>query len=351
MKETISTAISNLFPGYFALVMATGIISIAAFQLNMKPVAWVLLVINLIAYAVLSFFLIIRLITFFSRIKADISDHARGPGFFTVVAGTCVLGSQLIILAEYYQAAAVIWLISLVLWLLIMYTFFTAVTVSDDKPQLETGISGTWLLATVATQSISVLGTLLADYFAAYRETLLFFTLCMFLIGCMLYLLLITLIFYRFTFVRLTTVSLTPPYWINMGAVAITTLAGARLILAVPKWSFLGEISPFIKGFTLFFWAAGTWWIPLLFILGIWRHIRKHFPLAYDPLYWGMVFPLGMYTVCTLQLSQAIGFKPLMIIPRFFVFIAFAAWVATFVGLIHELVPWKTEAVTVVRNV
>ena len=333
----ISEAAANLFPGYFALVMATGIISIAAFQLSLKPVAWVLLVINVIAYVILWLLLLIRLIRFFPRVKADIMDHARGPGFFTVVAGTCVLGSELVIVLGKYRAAAILWIVGLLLWVLIMYTFLAAVTVQEDKPPLETGISGTWLLATVATQSISVLGTLLADYFKAYRESLLFLTLCMFLLGCMLYLMLITLIFYRFTFVKLTTVTLTPPYWINMGAVAITTLAGARLIIAAPSWELLAGMAPFLKGFTLFFWAAGTWWIPLLFILGVWRHIRKHFPLVYDPLYWGMVFPLGMYTVCTLQLSKAINFEPLMIIPRYFVFVALVAWLAVFVGLIHSL--------------
>ena len=31
---------------------------------------------------------------------------------------------------------------------------------------------------------------------------------------------------------------LTPPYWINMGALAITTLAGARLILSSKSWEF-----------------------------------------------------------------------------------------------------------------
>jgi len=346
----ISEAAANLFPGYFALVMATGIISIAAFQLSMKLVAWILLAINLIAYAILWLLLLIRLLRFFPRVKADITDHARGPGFFTVVAGTCVLGSELVIVLGQYRAAAILWIVGLLLWVLIMYTFLAAVTVQEDKPSLETGISGTWLLATVATQSISVLGTLLADYFKAYRESLLFFTLCMFLLGCMLYLLLITLIFYRFTFVRLTTVTLTPPYWINMGAVAITTLAGARLIIAAPSWELLSGMAPFLKGFTLFFWAAGTWWIPLLFILGVWRHIRKHFPLVYDPLYWGMVFPLGMYTVCTLQLSKAINFEPLIFIPRYFVFVAIVAWLAVFIGLIHSLLTRRTGPAPAIRN-
>ena len=344
MRARIATAAENLFPGYFALVMATGIISIAAFQLAMKPVAWALLAINVIAYLILSLLLLIRLIRFFPRVKSDIMDHARGPGFFTVVAGTCVLGSQLVIVAGENRGAAVLWLLGLLLWAVIMYTFFAAVTVREDKPPLEAGISGTWLLASVATQSISVLGTLLSDYFAANRNLMLFFTLCMFLLGCMLYLLLITLIFYRFTFVKLTAVTLTPPYWINMGAVAITTLAGARLIIAVPAWSFLEEISPFLKGFTLFFWAVGTWWIPLLFILGIWRHLRKQFPLTYDPLYWGMVFPLGMYTVCTLQLSRAIAFEPLLLIPRYFFFVALAAWLATMTGFVWTLLPGKAIA-------
>ncbi len=317
--------------------MATGIISTGASLLGMKWLAWTLLSTNLVAYAVLWFLLTVRLIRFFPRVKADLTDHTLGPGFFTVVAGTCVLGSQLLIVTERHREAMFLWFLGLLLWTLVMYTFLTAVTVREDKPQFEIGISGTWLLAAVATQSISVLGTMLADHFGSYREPLLFFTLCMFLLGCMLYLILITLIFYRFTFVNLTTVTLTPPYWINMGAVAITTLAGARLIIAAPTWSFLREMLPFLKGFTLFFWAVCTWWIPLLLILGIWRHLRKHFPLVYDPLYWGMVFPLGMYAVCTLQLSKALDLDFLMFIPRSFIFVALAAWFLTFIGLIHEL--------------
>jgi tellurite resistance protein TehA-like permease len=337
-RNLLARAAADLFPGYFALVMATGIISVACFLLGMKALSLALLVFDVIAYVVLGLLLLTRLLFFFSRVKTDIEDHVKGPGFFTVVAGTCVLGSALLIVLDEFLPALVLWFAGILLWIVIMYTFFTAVTVRESKPSIEAGLNGGWLLAVVATQSISVLGTLLATRFGDYREPVLFFTLCMFLLGCMLYLPLITLIFYRFTFGTVTMASLTPPYWINMGAVAITTLAGARLIIAAPAWPLLSEMVPFLKGFTLFFWAAATWWIPLLFALGFWRHVYNRFPLKYDPQYWGMVFPFGMYTVCTFQLANAIGFPRLLVIPRYFVYLALIGWIATLLGLMGTVV-------------
>jgi tellurite resistance protein TehA-like permease len=342
----LTSAIAELFPGYFALVMATGIVSVAAFLLDFKPIAQALLYVNIFSYIVLVLMLLARIVLFFPNFRTDITDHVRGPGFFTVSAGTCVLGSQLVIVAGNLDIAAGLWIAGILLWAVTMYTFFAAVTTRETKPTLEKGLSGTWLIAAVATQSISVLGTLLSRYFTGHQDVLLFFTLCMFLIGCMLYLLLITLIFYRFTFVDLTSDRLTPPYWINMGAVAITTLAGARLIIASGDFVLLGEILPFLKGFTLFFWSVGSWWIPLLFILGIWRHIYMRYPLRYDPQYWGLVFPLGMYTVCTFQLSKALAFEPLMIIPRIFIYLAFVGWIAAATGFVLMLIN-STRAKTI----
>ncbi|MCL4676412.1 MAG: hypothetical protein KJZ59_10420, partial [Pararhodobacter sp.] len=55
-------------------------------------------------------------------------------------------------------------------------------------------------------------------------------------------------------------------------------------------------------------------------------------PLRYDPLYWGAVFPLGMYAVSTHQMARAMDFEFLVLLPEVFVWISLFAWTVTFVA-------------------
>src|SRR5690606_7701077 len=153
----------------------------------------------------------------------------------------------------------------------------------------------------------------------------------------MLYIWMVALIFYRYTFFDFSPADLSPPYWINMGAMAISTLDGAHLIANAPDAPYIQSLLPFIKGFTIFYWATGTWWIPMLVLLGIWRHGFMRFPLRYDPLYWGAVFPLGMYTVASEEMARAMNLDFLQVIPHYFFYFAIAAWGVTLIGLLHTL--------------
>jgi tellurite resistance protein TehA-like permease len=338
----IDRAAAGLHPAYFALVMATGIVSLAASVQGFAAIARGLFWLNLVFFGALWALTFVRIVRHRARVIADLKDHNRSVGFFTAVPGACVLGSQALLIEGAAGFAWALWIAGAALWLLLTYTIFTTLTVKATKPALADGLNGGWLVSIVATQSVSVLAAQLAGTTRG-SDGLLFVALTMWLGGAMLYVWIISLIFYRYTFFPFKPSDLAPPYWINMGAMAISTLAGATLLLAGKESPLLRDLFPFIKGATLLFWATATWWIPMLVILGVWRHVIMKFPLRYDPLYWGAVFPLGMYSVATARMigaggqGGAIDLPFLSVVPPAFFYVAAGAWTLALIGLLHRL--------------
>jgi tellurite resistance protein TehA-like permease len=329
--------IKSLNPAYFALVMATGIVSLASRLWGMPSIAVGLFGLNIGLFFILWALTTLRLIRFPREVWSDLTDHKRGVGFFTTIAANCVLGTQCLLIAEWRTPSIALWSLGILLWCILTYTVFTSFTVKAVKPTLPEGLHGGWLVSVVAAQSIAVLGALLGPGFGSDQERVLFFALTMWLGGGMLYLWIISLIFYRYSFFPMSPADLSPPYWINMGAMAISTLAGATLLAAADNSPLLTQLLPFLKGLVLVCWATATWWIPMLIILGVWRHVYRRFRLTYDPLYWGAVFPLGMYAVCTFRLSQVMDLPFLMPVSQAFLYVALAAWLVTFSGLLYSL--------------
>jgi tellurite resistance protein TehA-like permease len=338
MFARLDAQLEGLSPSYFALVMATGIVSIGSDLLGLSVLGAALFVVNIGAYLGLWLLTVLRLVRYRGAFLEDLTDHRRGIGFLTIVAGTGVLGAQVILIGHSYVVATVLLAAAAVLWVLLTYTIFTALTIKRDKPSLAEGISGTWLLAVVATQSIAVLTALLAAHWGQpLRLHANFAALSMWLWGGMLYIWIISLIFYRYTFFRFSPGDLAPPYWINMGAMAISVLAGSLLVANSADAPFLHSLKPFLEGFTVFYWATGTWWIPIIAILAVWRYGYRRLPFEYDPQYWGAVFPLGMYAVATYKMAEALRLDFLDAIPWVFLCLALLAWLAAYVGLVRSL--------------
>jgi len=150
-RTAILDAVKNLHPAYFAMVMATGIVAIASQLTGLRSLAVGLSWLNIAVFVVLWTLTLARALLFPLDFFHDLIDHKRGPGFFTIVAGTSVLGRQQIIIFGHYTVATAMWFLALPLWAGFTYAIFTGFTVKEDKPSLAEGIHGGWLIAVVAT--------------------------------------------------------------------------------------------------------------------------------------------------------------------------------------------------------
>jgi tellurite resistance protein TehA-like permease len=328
--------LASIAPGGFAIVMATGIVSIAARLVGRDAIGWTLCIVNFALYPAMWLALFIRLASTPRAVLAALISHDRGPGYLTTVAATAVLGSQC---AVYGIAPGLLpWLLGLaaMLWAALLYAFLAGITLQAEKPAVRDGLNGSWLLVVVATESLAVLGSYVAPL-CADPAPVMFLSLAAFLLGGMLYVLLAALITYRFVFMTMSADELETPWWINMGAVAIATLAGSRMMLLPTFDAHVAALRTIAGPITVLFWATATFWIPLLVVLFAWKHVVQREPVRYEPGQWSLVFPLGMYTASTAVFSHAAGLAFLRAIPTGFFWLALLAWALAAFGLARAI--------------
>ncbi len=327
LSAWIGEGIAGLYPGYFALVMATGIISNAFFASGYRLWSDLLFAVILLAYPALWLLTLLRIALVPRRFWADLVNPGQTFAFFTIVAGTGVFAVALS-LRGFATAALLLWLFALVVWFALIYLGFATLIFRNTARGADI-VHGGWLNAIVGTESLVILGTIVAPAAGPLGPAVLVLIHMLWGVGLAFYAIFIALFANRIFFHEVETDDITPLLWVVMGAAAIATNAGSTLILAGDRMAFLQAIRPFIDGVTLITWAWATWWIPLLVLLGIWKHGIRRVPVAYTPLLWSLVFPLGMYSVATLRLSLAADFPPLRPVSFVMMWVALAAWIAT----------------------
>jgi tellurite resistance protein TehA-like permease len=335
LAQRVDSAIQGLAPGYFALVMATGIVSVAMNSNNLHVLSSALLWIAGTSYVLLVMLVLVRAIRHREALKADFADPARAFGFFTFVAATCVLGSRLG-MEKFYGLAFALLVVASIAWLLLGYVIpWTAVLGRTVRPVLQTA-NGTWFIWVVASQSIAVLAATLEVVLDEHRRTLALMAVFSWSVGIFLYAAAGVFVGARMLLYDLKPQDLTPPYWVAMGATAITVVAGARIV-GMAEAPMVDATRGLIAGASVFFWAFGTWLIPPLVVAGFWRHYVHNVPLRYEAALWSVVFPLGMYGVGARFLGEADQLPIVRTIGIYESWIALAAWILVFVAMLVNL--------------
>lgn len=134
--------LARMSPAYFGMVMATGIVSLTAHFLGMHGVGVFLYYLNIVIYVILCVLTVLRAVRYPRQFFGDMIDHLRGPGFFTTIAGTSILGTQSLVLAEHNRAAMVLWVVAVTLWVVLTYTIFTALTVKTKSLRSIKALTG-----------------------------------------------------------------------------------------------------------------------------------------------------------------------------------------------------------------
>lgn len=337
-------------PGCFASVMATGIMSVGAQLKGLTTLSIALFWLAVVLYAFFLVLVIWRACSHTDEFRADFHNPSKAFGFFTFVAATNVLATALEG-QDHFRMALAFLSLGLLAWLLLGYLIpFTAVLGSTTSPILSK-VNGTWFVCVVAAQSVAVAASgLMAELPAPaadanFGAVLAVIAVIAWSVGVGLYLVCAVFVGMRALLHRIGPEDLDAPYWVMMGALAISVVAGSKILEGGTSPIFAAT-TVIIAGASAILWSVSTWLIPALIIAGLWRHLRHRIHLGYSAGLWSMVFPLGMYSVASTSVGQVDRMPIIAWVGAQWYWIGLTVWAIVFCGMVWSFVKstsWRTR--------
>ncbi len=301
--------LSAIPPASGAVVMGTGIVSIALSLDHHETLSRILLAIAAVAWIALGLLLAGRALLDRERVHKE----ARSPAALTGVAGSAVLGTRLTLLGWSWAGIALL-VIALAFWLVLLRPVLT---------HWATPTVGVSLVLTVSTQSLAVLSAALAA--SERADWLLYAALAPFLLGLVFYVFVIS----RFDFRQIGVGR--GDRWITGGALAISTLAAGRMTLAAKALHQFGGVPGTLKVVSLVLWGLTITWLPVLLAAELLRP-----RLRYDVRRWSTVFPLGMYAACSFVVGALATAGAITDFARVWVWVSAAVWLVVFLAMLRR---------------
>jgi C4-dicarboxylate transporter/malic acid transport protein len=297
--------VSNLTPNWFASIMGTGIVAVAAASLPLQfpglrtgaTVVWAIAAILLIA-------LTIATVLHWVRYRDTAAKHHLHPvishfygappmAFLTVGAGTILLGKDWIGLPAAVTIDWVLWTIGtiggLLTAVLVPYLAFTR---HENKPD---SAFGGWLMPIVPPMVSASTGALLLPYAPAgqARETLLWACYGFFGLSLITSLVVITLIWNRLAQHKVGAAGMVPTLWIVLGPVgqsitAVNLLASNAPTVVDASTAHALLVVALVYGFAMLGFAL--LWTVIALAITI-RTAKQHLPFSLT--WWSFTFPVG----------------------------------------------------------
>ncbi|MBB3243415.1 C4-dicarboxylate transporter/malic acid transport protein [Pseudomonas sp. Tn43] len=314
-------AIRQFTPNWFAATMGTGVLSLAFAQLpaanpGLHAIAEGLWLFNIVLFVVFTAMYAARWIMFFDEARRIFGHSTVSMFFGTIPMGlaTLINGFLLFGLPRWgdgviHIAQALWWLdvaMSLACGVLIPYMMFTRQEHSIDQ------MTAVWLLPVVAAEVAAASGGLLAPHLAdAHSQLVVLVTsYVLWAFSLPVAFSILTILLLRMALHKLPHENMAASSWLALGPIGTGALgmlllgADAPAIFAANGLPGIGEIAAglgLVAGITL--WGFGLWWMLIALLITV-RYLRAGIPFNLG--WWGFTFPLGVYSLATLNLASAL---------------------------------------------
>ncbi len=334
--------IRQFTPNWFTVTMGTGVVALA---LNQFPVRLpflhqagaVLWMTNIVLFALCTALYAARWI-FFPRAAIRMFDHPVIPmflgaipmGLATIINGFLAFGiARLGSLAV--DIAVVLWWIDAVLaigiGLLVPFLMFTRQNHSMEA------MTAVWLLPIVACEVTAASGGLVAVHLASpvAAAHLLFFSYVLWALSVPLALGVLVVLFLRLVLHKLPKRDMAVSSWLALGPLGTGALG--LLVLGHDAPSILGAMGMGDIGLVahglgviggLVLWGYGAWWLVMAAAMTL---SYVHDGLPFNMGWWGFTFPLGVYTLATLNLGVQTGMGFFSVLGGVFVAALVGFWI------------------------
>lgn len=249
--------------------------------------------------------------------RDDLTSATVGPLYATFPGGMSVVAlavSSSGVLDSgprwWVTIVTILGVVGTVLALLFTLVFYVE-SFSADLTTLD-DVNGSWFVPlTVVMIGPILLARLANDYPPEGRTVEAVLAVLLFGSGIVLFLLTAALLFSRLILAAHPPASSAPTLWIMMSPLSIGGLAALAVgSVGQVLWPDLGTA---VQGAAMLLaaslWGFAVWWLAVAGTLMVRRHqVRNPFsPSHFHPSAWGLIFPLGALTVCTLTLADRWG--------------------------------------------